>query len=316
MAYEQTWSFLTNQPYTPTTALDAARYSMWWKASALTGGTAWPAAPATGKWTLYASSDGVTAGIDATDRWNLNGVYDGTKIVRAVSGPHSWIILRSPLKGGVYYYITFDYLSSNDYTANFYNSLNAPTGGTTSLRPTHANEWSPSGLVTPAHFTSTLLFKNSIGMTTEGDFWISYVRLTIGYPEQVFVVALPAGYQVSDQCPIVNFWISNTPATLAAFYGAAYNQSKKWNSLTTPVSTQLMYGGGSSVSYPDAINAQYLVLPAHYIGYETTTSWAYRGRLRDFGVSISNAVPVPTASVVMSGGAVAYCFLGNLLVPT
>lgn len=145
MALVQTWYSRVNVPYpdVTTTAL-VCKSNLWLRKAMLKGevstGTAGSsgAPPAGTYWTCAGSSDSATAGMDATDRWTSS--FDGTKIVRASSGAHSWIVLQAPTALHSSLYLLIDYLSSSDATAQFWWSLTAFTGGTTSARPTSTTE--------------------------------------------------------------------------------------------------------------------------------------------------------------------------------
>lgn len=97
------------------------------------------AAPASAAWTCIGSSDGVTAGQDAVDRWGA--VFDGTKIIRAAAGvAHSWFILRSPAAIGSFYML-IDLGTAADTSILISFSKNAYVGGTITARPTSTVEF-------------------------------------------------------------------------------------------------------------------------------------------------------------------------------
>ncbi len=101
----------------------------------------------TGNWTVIGSSNGVTAGIDAVDRW----AADGDLLFNTAGSAHSWIILQQT---GIS--ATFQMLIALDNTS-FYNatisvSHTAYSGGSATANPTSANavtlasgaNWGPS----------------------------------------------------------------------------------------------------------------------------------------------------------------------------
>ncbi len=94
-------------------------------------------APVGSAWTVYGSSDGTTAGLDQVDR--VGDTFDSAKWNRHASAQHTWVVLKSPDDLGPYY-LTIDYESSADYNAHFIIAKTAPTGGTTSDRPTSVDE--------------------------------------------------------------------------------------------------------------------------------------------------------------------------------
>lgn len=128
-------------PDPATSATTLAKSILWATAAALLGNATGTSVspngsiPAGGLWTHYSSSDGVTFGIDSTNRWLVS--YNGSKIVRASSGAHSHITLYSAALG---LWLTIDWLSGSDAACNYWLATVAPTGGSTSLRPTSTNE--------------------------------------------------------------------------------------------------------------------------------------------------------------------------------
>jgi hypothetical protein len=150
MANSKTWYSWVDALLSDMTSAATMLKSVLWGLKAalkgeITGGTLGPAGsiPSGARWTVYYSCDGTTAGTanDGVDRWG-GGTYDGTKIVRASSGAHSWMVLKSPtaLATGGPYYLIIDYLSAADHQCIFVLSKAAPTGGTTSARPTSTDE--------------------------------------------------------------------------------------------------------------------------------------------------------------------------------
>jgi len=89
---------------------------------------------ASNPWTVVGSSDSTAASMDATDRWSSSAnLVWGT-------GVHSWIVLANST--GAQLCFDLKYTSSNPQDADIYFSVGGNfTGGTTSARPTAADEF-------------------------------------------------------------------------------------------------------------------------------------------------------------------------------
>jgi hypothetical protein len=327
MAYELSWQFLTNVTYFPASTLDASRYSMWWVASCLVGGTA-GFNGASGLWTIYGSSDSSTAGInDTTDRLKLKSAYDGTKWVRNSGGVHSWLVLKSPVINGANWYMTFDFNTSGDHLFNFYFSKAAPTGGTTSARATATDEWQPAaGSTLTAVYSSQLTtpMRLSMGLTTRGDFWNTWARAGAKEVDRIIHFQGTADYNVSDGYPV---WAA---AIYYANTGGAYSANQLNNNGTYVYSR--WYTGSIATAYlftpitsngnfwkPDLLSFTYLLLPFHVLCANSSVQGTiYRGRVQDFFVTPGNAgfgLPSAPYPVLRESGAVKYVGVGNAWIP-
>src|SRR3954451_9780282 len=154
---EKSWQFDPNRLAADnTTVIQLSRAFVWWMKAFLTGQIG---GAAQGLWSVYGSCDGVTAGLDAVDRWTL--AFDGTKIVRAAAGvAHSWMVLKSPLlatpAGDLNFSAILDFSGVADSTPlNLVFCKTAPPGGTTTARPVSVDEW--------AHTPSLQLNDNTNG---------------------------------------------------------------------------------------------------------------------------------------------------------
>jgi hypothetical protein len=142
---ERTWQHAWNQvPIDNTTNLKLSQSLLqFWKsllkgAITLTNAGGTTIGSPSGLWTVAGSSDSSTAGMDAVDR-----LTDITKWVRATAGsPHSWIVLKGPTSGygPAAPYVILDYSSTSDGSINIAISKAAPTGGSTTARPTATDE--------------------------------------------------------------------------------------------------------------------------------------------------------------------------------
>lgn len=131
-----------------------------------------------GLWTCAGSSDAVTAGMDAVDRWGA--IYDGTKIVRAAGAvAHSWIVLKSPVLNGANWYLTIDFNSASDATTRFVFAKAAPTGGSIAARPTSTQEWHvrPDNTIADQTLNDGASASSRLhaGMSTDGGFYMNLV---------------------------------------------------------------------------------------------------------------------------------------------
>jgi hypothetical protein len=103
-------------------------------------------------WTVVGSSNSVTAGLDATDRWSTNG-----DLVWAAAGnAHSWIVLKQTGLA-TNFQLCIDLNNASPSAISMVASPNAGfTGGSTTARPTATDEiaalsqdnWITSGFVT------------------------------------------------------------------------------------------------------------------------------------------------------------------------
>lgn len=212
-------------------AAEKARYILWYIKAFLTGQIG---GATTGLWTLAGSSDGATAGLDATDR--LTNAFDNTKWVRAAAGTaHSWFVLSGPTQdNGSTLRLIVDYSSaSGDHFVNIVFGRGALSGGTTLNRPTVASELTAytSLQITDA---TTVAHKVHGRLSASGDFWILSSKDGSGR----FWWALSHGLTIDNQAANPNkAWIFATYAAsgdlvteLAASFGAS---GKAWSQLST-----------------------------------------------------------------------------------
>lgn len=200
---ERTWAFDMNRVVTPATTIDLTRQLIWTLAAQLTGNTG---GFVSGLWTLYASSDGVTAGTDSTDRWQLAGPYDGTKLVRGAStAAHSWIVLASPTMNGSVWYMTISLNTSADTSIRLWWSKTAPTGGNTTTTPTAADAWTNKNATVATDViidAAADASRVSTGLTDAGDFYFLACKQGTGGSNLFITFQRLADYHVSDQVPI------------------------------------------------------------------------------------------------------------------
>jgi hypothetical protein len=139
MATNRTWYTEANRLNDDSTTASLSGKSLLWMIKALLTGDVsganqghTGARPVGSRWTVYASSDSVTAAIDSTDRWGTT--FNASLMVRASAGsPRSMMVLQSPagFPGGPYY-IYLDYRDASDNAVVLAWSKNPPTAITTS----------------------------------------------------------------------------------------------------------------------------------------------------------------------------------------
>lgn len=206
MANSRPWYSWANYalPDPSTSATTLAKSYLWALKAAMMGNVTGPdvgpngSIPGAGRWTLFASSDGVTAGIDATDRWLTS--YDATKLVRASSGAHSWIVLYSAALG---LWFTIDWLSSADEACFFVLAKAAPTGGSTSARPTSTNEVGWTAAHTFIDTASWTGGKCHYTVDASGNFYFFASKNTVGILACTAVQTLVNLRHSSDAFPYV-----------------------------------------------------------------------------------------------------------------
>lgn len=190
----------TNIPIPLTSAVDLAKYTLWYWKAFLTGQIG---GAVSGLWACAGSSDAVTGAMDGLDRWGAT--YDGTKIVvNSAGSAHSWFVLRSPTMAGQTWYILIDYSSSSfNVVILSLGVVSAPTGGSNTTSPTVTNA---------APLASTYFSLNaSISVTAvrfhgqlaaDGSFNIFSGREGTRFFIQGFLCHLLANYRAGDLFPV------------------------------------------------------------------------------------------------------------------
>lgn len=312
-AYELSWQFNLNNNYAPATVLDGSQHAMWFLASSLIGGTAAGGLLTTGLWTLYGSSDSVSASnlagvADPTDRWSLNGAYDASKIVRGSGGAiHSWVVLRSPSLGGSNWYLTLDFNTGSNQTWGVILSKAAPTGGLITARPTATDEWVPNAAYQVWSGTTAGSARHSISLTTRGDFWFTNFGTSPSAIVSLMMVQLPADTHALDAYPLYS-WASANPSATSLAPPAL--PCRNWNGTGVDSAGILIPQAGNA--QVDALSGNNITLPAHIL--RGTTYAMYGGRLQDVKTSLS-ASPA-AATVLRVAGNILWCSYGALWLPS
>ena len=244
---EKTWQSMMNLTITPVDNLDLSRQLLWNIKAFLKGEVG---GATQGLWTHYASSDSVTAGIDATDRWLA--AYDGTKIVRAAAGvAHSWIVLKSPSLAGYNWYLIIDFVGTTNYAARFVWCRTAPTGGSITARPTSTDEFA-TVKTSPTPGTIQLNDLSTItphyihaGLATDGCFWLAEVKQGSGLVCFAMISSLLDTTGIDARYPFYGYAAYNATAN----YGAAHPST-----FGNP-SSNATSGGSGCMRHPDGASS-------------------------------------------------------------
>lgn len=168
--------------------------------------------PAGAAWSMYYSCDSVTAGTanDGVDHWG-GGTFDATKLVRAAAGSaHSWCVLKSSSSicaalASTPFYLIIDWGTSGDTLFNLSLCKTAPTGGTTTARPTSIDEVAMAGIT----MLDVTVNTHRLCFVTDavGNFYITMERAAAGFPHTIVGVQqiVSPGLQAGDLFPMVLF---------------------------------------------------------------------------------------------------------------
>jgi hypothetical protein len=338
--FEKTWAFDLNRAYTPASALDLTRYTMWLLAATLTGNIG---GLTQGLWTLYASSNSVTAGTDSTDRWVLAGPYDGTKIVRGSgAAAHSWIVLKSPTIHSANFYMILSFNSAADDKIRISFMKTAPTGGSTTATPTSTDQWWPNNTSLAAadwamNAAAADNSRFSTGLTSAGDFYFVGCKQLAGLPNLIITFHGLSNKKASDLYPVwaaVEYrsggvarinngnWIGTAGNPGAAVGGNAGRHaiSGVWcvNPWLIPAYNDAG-GAGTASNTPavaDSIDGTYQDWPIWIMmGSAGAVPSGVRGRLADFAFCANTVASLAEASVSPASGSPDSSRCGNLWLP-
>jgi len=325
MAYERNWQFSFSETYVTASALDNARHILWSLKAMLCG--EYGGFTGAGLWSVYSSSDSVTAGNadgpaagGSTDRWL--STYDGTKIVRGAVGanPKSWVVLKSPLMNGIYWYLIIAFESGLDTSATIWMAKGAPTSGTVNVVPTSATQWlmSTAGAVITAAAVGVTFTMNCI-LSETGDFVFFPVVGGAGYAALCVAAVAPIGCHVSDPYPLWTYKFyaaSGAGAFLAtALYGSTSANSILMASGASGTECLTSLWVPNDTSLGDNLTGKAWVLPC-YVTVFTGTAWHARGRLPDISFVATNTQHMTNGSIFRNeSGDIAYINLGPLVIP-
>jgi hypothetical protein len=331
MAYERTWQFMAVQPpYTPASNLNNSPHALWTLKRMLTGEA--DASITQGLWSVYGSSDGSTAGMDAVDRWGSPFALPTFKT--ASSGqPMAWMVLTRSI-GGLTVYLTLQgaVASGSGYETLMPINLTvtAPTGGSATALPTMSNTLGNigntfSGLNYNADTTNARRYYG--GVTSLGDFW--FAKTINGEIEHWAMVVAPVGCKTNDQYPI---WVRGGTAFGAAF-GVPFGSNALYANQSYDVGK--FYNGSAGYSFLsqpyqyaqlDASDVSLYDFPAWVLTSSTAaspTSLHARGRLPDIGLcsgltgsSPASCRPCAIGTTIRDGSNnIVYVTLNQMIVP-
>jgi hypothetical protein len=270
----KTWSFNVNNqlPATGSQAGDCKQLMLEIKNLLVGGG-----------WTVVGSSNAVTAGLDAVDRWaSVDDV-----VWNSVAGARSWIVLKNASIAPNYQICIECIQSTGGQNANPFHGhayVSEDDGfsvGSITARPTAADEYA--------------LIGNGrwIAAGTFGACVVHYIRSTDGRIHRIFVIinntanlALSFGSEASSNSvwvnPLVAYWYAGAggvveTATIASFHGAAMTRGRIDTVNFLAYMTMEGYAGGSvagNQTYPDDHSLEWPILP---IGLYSATALS-RGR--------------------------------------
>lgn len=287
------------------------------------------APPVSAKWTVEGSSDSVTAGMDAVDRWGTT--FDATKIVNdGYSDPRSWIVLKGPGVTPFYVLIAAQSQTTNtpDYTRIHISwSTAAFTGGTTTVLPSNTK---PFGYATTGT-SSGAIFCDSASLS--GSWRLNFVTSAAGHHAyiivkngggiaacQSFLSLWPVKGHVSDQTPyigILNFLAAGSakanPVWLTNNWTRGYLDSgQSETAVVYPVAaTSSTQPATDRIQSINPVSSKWDEWPTGVVGLSTGFE-VYRGQLEDVGF-LSSAAPLGTTWPV--GGPVERVNIGGMLIP-
>lgn len=280
--FELTWQPDNNRVPSDQTTVALQAKSMLWYMKAFAKGEIGGAASAL--YTCAGSSDAVTAGMDASDRWG--GTFDASKIVRASGAvAHSWIVLYSVDLGG---YWLIDYNTASDHLCNFYFSQTIFTGGSTTARPTNANEISflnqqiTNSSLTAAHMfgllatNGNLIIKFGQDGTGQFTFSLSFLKLAESKTGDTHNLWPIVEYNAAGVWQRVNL---NTTASTVTKGRNKDNTAAVIASLVAPAVASSSFAQ-SDIGTSDATDGLYTDFPI-YLQVTTVAHKSRRGKLQD-----------------------------------
>ena len=280
------------------------------------------ARPVGSYWTLYASSDSSTAGVDSTDR--IGSTFNAAKWVRVAAGgtPHTWFVLKSPttLLDGPWY-LCVDYIGADDHHFSIGISRQPFSGGapTTSARPTSTNE----SFFTAQDFNDASVNPGKTHYTCDdnGGFWFDMSRNGVGFTQLTIAVLPLIDARSSDAARSVLFCSFNatTPGSMEPslnllFKGVRYDNSAGLAS-TEGRLVNLTFSGsswGALQTNTNANDAKLDLLPVAYCFDVSTAHIGMRGRLPDVWYIGKQVAP---GSAVPSTGQQNCTVIGGILRP-
>ena len=310
------------------TASRCAHSSIWGFAAMLLGnqsGTNGPegARPSGCYWTLYGSSNSVTAGIDATDRLHFAGSFTDADWVRNTAGSaHTWFVIKSPnaMLDGPWYFC-FDYVGpSNDQQCTIAFSKNVFSGGSTTARPTSTGE----SVATSVQFCSTTSSAGKIHLNIDADGNFRWLRSRngTGYFDTYISVESLVEYHTSDPsrtyCALhfvdATRGVMNVSPSTLSLLGMSLNGTSALSGSNANIADIWFYPASttlSSYTSTNTIDSTVDALPCVYVYENTTSRKGMRGRYPDMWEC---GAQVATGSVFPSVGNIERVLLGSKMI--
>ncbi len=294
----RSWYVDPNRNADNTSAANMAKWVAWYHTAfplGLIGG-----ATGAGVWAPYYSCDSVTAGTagDGVNRWG-GGTFDATKIVGNTAGnAHSWFTLFHATLG---IYLTVDCNTVANSTIGIAVSKAAPTGGTTTARPTATDEWTYTAQqITEA---ANNAHKYNGILSTTGDFWIVGTKTTSGLFSYLGGVTLLGNTRSADSCKLVSYFAYNAAGVVTQSSGDLYNNTittacnmRGRNNINTlvanPMALQMTINAGATNAFSNMItlvnanDGTWDTLPIYVAnGTLNASQAAFRGTIVDVNVA-------------------------------
>lgn len=338
MALKRTWYSRVNVDFPAQTSDTNVKKAVMWLLKAFLKGAphapgvvgAQGAPPASSFWTVAGSSDGTTSGMDGADRWG--DVFDPAKMVSVWNtGPHSWIVMRSPTINGRTHYLLLDYVQNGSSVplnnCIMYIATSPFAGGSASVRPVAPGELqiATGGYAFVEDVANMFLstWRVHFSATPDGYFFFCVTRGGQGAAAVRFAIALwpvtpPTAGDVGDFA-----WFLTPPAPgglnvvsfIVANHGARYWGVSRDGSTRINMGAVVPMGPSPSalvthVQGPNPLSGKWDEFPAQLVGV-TPSQEIVRGIVDDVG-GISTTCPIFTNTPV---GLFERVNIGGLLVP-
>jgi hypothetical protein len=265
MALEKTWQYDQDRAVADFSTVAKLSASFWWGMLAFMRGVVGGATQ--GLWTCVQSCDSITVKTDGTD---LQGdFFDSTKWVRAAAGvAHSW---RVDYNASLGIYLITDWSGVNDQAPCVMGiSFTAPTGGTTTARPTSTTE---------AMFAAVMMNDNTAtasrlhcAMATDGQVCIQFSKNLAGFPHRNIHIFPAADLQSGDSYGVFMLNCAYASSINNVIFlttcAASTVAGRTWNGASTTgllASTHLDYGARPIVDTQSSIG-----------DYNTSTGHAFQ----------------------------------------
>lgn len=238
-----------------------------------------------GLWAVVQSCDSTQVKTDGTDLWT-----DLTKLVNS-TGAHSWIVLKC---SALNVWLTIDMvIAANNYPCHFVFSLQEPTGGSTSAKPTATNSWAHvlSGS-NALNTNAAVAIRQNYGLAPDGSFYFVCVKNNSGAPQFFLQFHVLANTQVGDQSPYVSIAAQSMTnysvhATTAAVLGLSMTKDTVSMYLQYPFAYPITTGQSLLDIIPlggDPLSGKY---PEHAIAIWDANG-GVRGRIQDVYLTTKN----------------------------